>query len=115
MSDFTVAFHVDKIDGSLAVALNNAVNYANALSGQAYHMVLVVNSAAVKELVAEKAALLEKLQPALKLGLEVRACQNALAATDTAPEQLFAGCQVVPAGIVELVRLQKQGYAYIKP
>lgn len=115
MSDFTVAFHVDKIDGSLAVALNNAINYAKGIPGQDYHMVLVVNSAAVKELVAEKALLLETLPLALEFGLEVRACRNALVATGTAPEQLFAGCQIVPAGIVELVRLQKQGYAYIKP
>ena len=29
--------------------------------------------------------------------------------------ELIDGCEVVPAGIVELIRLQQEGFAYIKP
>ena len=115
MSKYDVVFHVDKADGSLNVAFSNAANYAAALPGESFAMVLVVNSKAVTQLTRGNADILPGLEKAHGLGLAVRVCQNALNATGTAPESLFPQCVVVPAGIVELVNLQREGYAYIKP
>lgn len=115
MSRYNVVFHVDKADGSLGVAFNNAGNYAQALPGETFAMVLVVNSAAVAQLKRDNAELLPKLEKAHGLGLSIRVCRNALNAAGTDAESLFPQCSVVPAGIVEIVNLQREGYAYIKP
>ena len=115
MSMYDVVFHVDKTDGSLNIALTNAVNYAKALPGESFSMVLVVNSRAVTQLAGDTPDVWKALNDATRLGLSVRVCNNALEATGTSPRDLYPQAVVVPAGIVELVDLQRKGYAYIKP
>ena len=76
---------------------------------------LVVNGPGVRQFVlhnADGAALAAPLQAK---GLHIRLCANALADNNLTPDDLWPGCQVVPAGLVEIVRLQRKGFAYIKP
>ncbi|MHC5248503.1 DsrE family protein [Enterococcus sp. LJL90] len=47
--------------------------------------------------------------------ISFHACHNALKANDIAEEQLPKNVEVVPAGVLDLVKLQSNGYAYIKP
>lgn len=115
MSNYDIVFHVDKADASLQVAFNNAVNYRNALQGEEFNMVLVANSKAVTLLVRSNTEIQPKMQAALAKGLKVCVCQNALDETKTNTQELFEACNVVPAGVVEIVNLQRAGYAYIKP
>lgn len=42
-------------------------------------------------------------------------CNNALNKFGIDREHLWNSASVVPAGVVELVRLQREGFAYIKP
>ena len=44
-----------------------------------------------------------------------KVCQNSLNMFGLTAEELVAGCEIVPAGIVALIELQHNGYAYIKP
>jgi hypothetical protein len=44
-----------------------------------------------------------------------KVCRNALNRFNIAPENLIEGCEIVPAGVVSLIELQQDGYAYIKP
>lgn len=111
---YDLVLHVDKLDGSLAVGLNNAVNYARALPGGGFRMALVVNSMAVEELRADNAAIKTRLEEAVTAGLIVKVCQNALRERGLDPRALYPHCEVVPAGIVEIVSLQQDGYAYVK-
>lgn len=112
---YDLLLHVDRTDGSLGIALGNAVHYATALEKEAFRMVLVVNSKAVTELTADNAAIAHPLAEAHHLGLGIRVCSNALQAAGINRAALFPQCTVVPSGIVELVRLQEEGYAYVKP
>jgi intracellular sulfur oxidation DsrE/DsrF family protein len=49
-------------------------------------------------------------------GVHFVACHNSMTVFGIAPAKLVAGAQIVPAGVVELVRLQNaEHYAYIKP
>jgi len=49
-------------------------------------------------------------------GVEFKVCRNTLAAHDVSPSQLVPEATLVPAGVVELARLQaKEGYVYIRP
>ena len=48
-------------------------------------------------------------------GLRILLCANALADNKIDHADIWPGCDVVPAGLVEIVRLQREGFAYIKP
>ena len=115
MNRYDLVLHVDKTDGSLSIAFNNAINYAQALHGETYRMALVANAKAVTQLTRDNVAIEELLEKACAAGLEIRVCRNALKANGLELDDLFPQCVVVPAGVVEIVNLQREGYAYIKP
>ncbi|AVA37356.1 MAG: hypothetical protein COC14_10765 [Burkholderiaceae bacterium] len=49
-------------------------------------------------------------------GVEFRVCHNTLAARHISEQNLLMDAKVVPAGVVEVARLQfDEGYAYLKP
>jgi uncharacterized protein len=49
-------------------------------------------------------------------GVEFRACRNTLTARRISEQSVLMDAKVVPAGVVEIARLQfDEGYAYIKP
>ena len=49
-------------------------------------------------------------------GVEFRACRNTLTARRISEQSLLMDAKIVPAGVVEIARLQfDEGYAYIKP
>lgn len=49
-------------------------------------------------------------------GIEFRVCRNTLTARKIPESNLLMEARVVPAGVVEIARLQaEEGYAYIKP
>ncbi len=77
---------------------------------------MVANGKAVKlfhkDKIGDRAADMEELH---KLGVRFMACRNALAKNKIEKSDLFHLCEIVPAGILELIDLQAQGYAYIKP
>lgn len=48
-------------------------------------------------------------------GVQLRACGNTLAAHKLRPGDLHASVEVVPSGVVEILKRQKEGWVYIKP
>ncbi len=49
-------------------------------------------------------------------GVGFRVCNNTLESRHIDPKQVLADARIVPAGVVEIARLQaREGYAYIKP
>ena len=59
--------------------------------------------------------MLEWRQVTFYKGLKIRLCRNALNDNNLTEADLWPGIEVVPAGLVEIVRLQQAGFAYIKP
>lgn len=51
----------------------------------------------------------------LDRGVMVAACGNTMRRQGVAADQLVAGVRVVPAGIAQLVRRQREGWAYVRP
>ena len=115
MNPNSLLLHVDTTDGALSVAFGNAANYAEAMKGEAFAMALVANGRAVTLLTVENRNIKDSLERAVAHGLSIRVCNNALKAHGIPPESLYPQCRVVPAGIVALVALQREGYAYVKP
>ncbi|MDD5204526.1 MAG: DsrE family protein [Desulfobacterales bacterium] len=109
--------HVDLEDPSrLQTALGNIENFLDEISPAESDLRVVVHSSAVRMLRKGKACNHEKkIFDLAKKGVRFLACNNSLLKSNIDPAELLPVIEVVPAGIVELVRLQHEGFAYVKP
>ncbi len=100
----------------LVMALNNIQNLFRAVAADQAEVRLLANGSAVKLFTKEHslpyAVTVEKL---FESGVRFLLCNNSLHNFNIDKSDLMKPCQVIPAGIVELIRLQNDGYAYIKP
>lgn len=112
-----VVFHLDRNDqDNLVMALNNIFNLLKDPFGDKAVVCVLANGQAVR--LFEKAAASSTAGRVAEFqgrGVRFLLCNNSLTGLGIKPEQLIEGCEVVPAGIVELIRLQQDGFAYIKP
>jgi len=111
---YDVVFHLDQGQDELNIALSNIANYFKALAEEHFSAVLLVNGPAIKLMVKDTDNC-AKLTALCDQGLSLRVCNNALTHFGIAPAELCLCCRIVPAGVVELVDLQRQGFAYVKP
>ena len=113
--NYDTVFHIDVDEEALLnFTLNNITNFYNALPDEAFRAVLVANGPAVR-LFCKGATAEKRLASLMEKGLSVRLCRNAVTSFGVSDDSLIDGLDIVPAGIAELVRLQKEGFAYIKP
>jgi intracellular sulfur oxidation DsrE/DsrF family protein len=98
------------------MALNNIANLLKDPFAENCVVRVLANGQAVKLFekvsASPSAARISELQAK---GVGFLLCNNSLSGLAIKPEDLVEGCEVVPAGIVELIRLQQQGFAYVKP
>ena len=117
--NYDVCLHLDARDPAiLGLVLRNAENYLNGLPGETFQLDVVANGGGATLFAAEGADIAELKARASALmarGVRFKICANALAENGIAHDRLWPGCVVVPAGLVEVVRLQREGFAYIKP
>ena len=112
-----VVFHIDEDRSeTLLMALGNIENFLAALSAETPAVVVVANGNAVKLLRSHDAESYQRrIATLVQAGVRFLVCHNALKKLGILPEELLTECAVIPAGIVEVVRLQGMGYAYVKP
>lgn len=116
MSEYDLLVHVDDNDSSrLNLAFSNVSNYMAALPGKKFRVVMVLNGPAVQLLTGDHEDLARTGTELMTQGLSIKACQNALRKFGIASSSLWKGVEIVPAGIVEIVRLQHEGFTYIRP
>jgi intracellular sulfur oxidation DsrE/DsrF family protein len=112
-----VIYHVNEL-ASVREALANMTNHLAAspqvkiallANGDGVYMLQVGQ----RDRVGEYAEVIEALQAK---GVQFLACKNSMNKRKLETAQLVKGTETVPAGVVELARLQiAEGYAYIKP
>lgn len=56
-----------------------------------------------------------RLEQAKKDGVEIKACQNTMKAQKLSEKDMHPSIGYVPAGVVEIVQKQKQGWGYVRP
>lgn len=124
--NYNLLLHVDLNDPQrLNIAFDNIINYKKYLAdylpegsetGKAV-IVLVANGPAVNLFTKspEHDEQEARMRTFLDEGVSIRLCQNALNKFGISHDQLWEGCTPVPGAIPEMVRLQAEGYAYIKP
>jgi intracellular sulfur oxidation DsrE/DsrF family protein len=118
-----IAFHVDDNDpAKMNLTLNNAANVAKYYEAQGTptEIEVVTYGPGLMMLVAGKSPVAARIA-AMSLeheSLSFSACANTMAGMEKktgAPVVLISEAKITPSGVVRLVELQGQGYAYIKP
>ena len=56
-----------------------------------------------------------KVEEALKEGVKIVACENTMKAQNISRDTMLPNISYVEAGIVELIKLQAAGWAYVRP
>lgn len=112
-----VVFHVDwDNEEALIMALNNMENLLKNVPAQEAAIYLVANGVAVRLFRRERAAqYASRIESLSGSGVHFFVCNNSLNNLGIKHEELLEPCQVVPAGILEIIRLQAEGCAYVKP
>lgn len=114
--NYDLLLHIDSgQESALRMCLRNAENYLNALPGEKFELQLVANGGAAGLFKANAPELRKKAEELATRGLVIKVCANAMAEHGIAKEDLWPICEVVPAGLVEIVNLQRRGFAYVKP
>lgn len=106
-------FHHARRDQA-AAALANVENLLDVDNVDVETVSVVVNGDAVHTLTRGSEHADRVLELAEADGVEFLACSNSLESRDISADDLLAGVDTVPAGIGAIVRLQHEGYAYVK-
>ena len=114
--DYNLCLHADSKDPAiLRLVLKNATNYLKGLPNEKFQIAIVANGPAVTLFTKNNSELYEMAKPLIEKGVIFKICANALNDNQIKHDDLWIGCEVVDAGLVEIVHLQRKGYAYIKP
>jgi uncharacterized protein len=103
--------------GVQKLALNNAVNLQNAL-GMDNVIVEVVAYGPGLTMLTDKSKQAQRVSSLAMQNITFSACANTMKAMEKKTghkPQLVDGVTVVPAGVLRIIQLQNEGYAYIRP
>jgi uncharacterized protein len=112
---YDTVFHFDNDPVSLRISINNILNFYKAVENESFSVVLLVNGPGIKLMGRDNVDFAGDIQTLKGLGVSIRVCQNAMNAFNLNKDWLCPECEIVPAGVVELIDLQRKGFAYIKP
>lgn len=104
----------DNDEGKWNLALNNAKNLQTALGKDKIDIEIVVYGPGIGMLKAESTAG-NRVADAAASGVKVVACENTMKSQKLTRDDMLATIGYVPAGIIEIMERQKQGWAYIRP
>jgi len=115
MGEMNTIFHIDELS-KWKVLLKDVNNLLHAVDIEKCKIEVLANSEAVKFYINEEQnAEIAVMKELISKGVKFVACNNALNSYGIKKENLFDFVDIVPAGVLELVIKQKEGYAYIKP
>ena len=96
------------------LALNNARNMQDDLNAEAIDLEIVVYGPGIGMLKADS-PVAKRVADALKAGVQVVACENTMRNQKVGRADMLPGIGYVDAGVVEIMKKQQQGWAYIRP
>lgn len=96
------------------LALNNAKNIQADLGADKTEIEIVAYGPGIGMLKAD-AEVANRIEDAVSGGVKVVACENTMKAQKLGRDDMNRKVDYVAAGVVELMRRQQQGYAYIRP
>jgi hypothetical protein len=115
--EYKVVFHINLPDGAaVARALGNVANLLKGIGGQGHAVVVLLNGEAVTLLAgAGYPPFADGVKELHGQGVRFQTCRNSLRKFAVDPAVLPGEFEIVPAGIIALIELQNDGFAYVKP
>ena len=96
------------------LALNNAKNIQVDVGADRSEVEIVAYGPGIGMLKAD-AEVANRIDVAVAAGVKVVACENTMKAQKLGKDDMHKNIDYVAAGVVELMRRQQQGWAYIRP
>lgn len=96
------------------LTLNNIANVQKDLGADKVQIEVVAYGPGIGMLKLDS-PVANRVADAVGKGIQVVACENTLSAQKLVRADMLANISYVPAGVVELMRKQQQGWAYIRP
>ncbi|HJU22433.1 MAG TPA: DsrE family protein [Casimicrobiaceae bacterium] len=96
------------------LALNNAHNLQSDLGAANVEIEIVAYGPGIGMLKAES-VVGNRITDALGKGVKVEACENTMRGQKLTKRDMLDGIGYVPAGVVEIMQKQQQGWAYLRP
>ena len=111
------AIHLDLAKNSrFSTALGNLENFLAQIPAAEADLRVVANSTAVGFFRKEKASDYRgRVDRLAESGVRFLICRNSLERLGIEKSELIEAAEIVPSGIVEVIRLQNDGFAYVKP
>ena len=96
------------------LALNNARNLQADLGAKNVEIEIVAYGPGISMLKSDS-VVGNRIGEALSSGVRVEACENTMRGQKLAKADMLTGIGYVPAGVVEIMQRQQQGWAYLRP
>ena len=96
------------------LALNNAKNAQNDLGADKVQIEIVAFGPGIGMLKFD-AVTASRIDDAIKSGIGVVACENTMTAQKIVRADMNPSISYVPAGVVQIMKRQQEGWAYIRP
>ncbi|MCT4535591.1 DsrE family protein [Halodesulfovibrio sp.] len=109
---YDAVFHLDTTNADINSTIKKITTYFAAVGSQQFSASLVVTGSGISMLKKDTPHAEQLTQLASK-GLRIVLCHDAIAQAALRPEFLIPEGRIVPSGLIELVELQRKGYAYL--
>lgn len=96
------------------LALNNVKNVQQMMGADKVDAEIVVYGPGIAMLKMDS-SVAGRIEEAKKANVKIVACENTMKAMKLTKEDMLPDSSYVPAGVVEIMMKQKEGYAYIRP
>lgn len=97
------------------LALNNARNAQQDLGGPKNVDIEIVAYGPGINMLKMDAVTANRVSDAIKTGISIVACENTMGAQKIDKAEMNPSISYVPAGVIQLMRRQQQGWAYVRP
>lgn len=97
------------------LALNNARNAQQDLGGSKNVDIEIVAYGPGINMLKMDAVTANRVSDAIKTGISIVACENTMGAQKIDKSEMNPSISYVPAGVIQLMRRQQQGWAYVRP
>jgi len=94
--------------------LNNARNAQKDLGADKVSIEVVAYGPGIDMLTADS-SVADRVNEAVKSGVQVSACENTMAAKKLTKADMNPSVGFVSSGVVEIMRREQQGWAYLRP
>jgi intracellular sulfur oxidation DsrE/DsrF family protein len=110
-----VVFQVSDGDpAKWGLTLNNVNNVMDALGDKNIDIEVVVYGPAIGMLKFDS-PMGDRVNDAVNAGVKVVACENTMKAKKLSKDDMLASIGYVPAGVVEIITKESQGWSYVRP